>query len=183
MQTFSYIAFLRGINVGGHTVKMEYLRQLFTELGFTHVRTYIQTGNVFFESSQTDILSLQQKIEEHLQAALGYAVPVFIYTTDELEHIIANAPFDTIPLTDETRHMVVYVSESLPKDTDLPLLSPKGDYEIVGIGERVIYVVIHLLNGRFESSYFLEKTFKVATTGRFYHTSQKILQVAKTTIE
>ncbi len=45
------IAFLRGINVGGHLVKMGCLRELFTELGFTHVRTYIQSGNAFFETA------------------------------------------------------------------------------------------------------------------------------------
>ena len=49
-----YIALLGGINVGGHNVKMEHLRQLFTQLGFADVRSYIQTGNVFFETSQDD---------------------------------------------------------------------------------------------------------------------------------
>ncbi len=49
-----YIALLGGINVGGHNVKMEHLRQLFTQLGFANVRSYIQTGNVFFETSQDD---------------------------------------------------------------------------------------------------------------------------------
>src|SRR3712207_3045843 len=49
-----YIALLGGINVGGHNVKMEHLRQLFAQLGFANVRSYIQTGNVFFETSEDD---------------------------------------------------------------------------------------------------------------------------------
>ena len=70
-----YIALLRGINVGGHLVKMERLRDLFMELGFTHVRTYIQSGNVFFETTQTDRKGVSQTIEQHLHQALGYEVP------------------------------------------------------------------------------------------------------------
>src|SRR5579872_787535 len=73
-----YIAFLRGINVGGHTVKMERLRQLFTELGLAHVRTYIQSGNVFFETTDSDRARVTGTIEEHLHKVLGYEVPVFL---------------------------------------------------------------------------------------------------------
>ncbi|HEV2405968.1 MAG TPA: DUF1697 domain-containing protein, partial [Ktedonobacterales bacterium] len=75
-----YIALLRGVNVGGHVVKMERLRALFAELGLSNVRTYIQSGNVFFDTEQTDRVALTASIEEHLRAALGYAVPVFLRT-------------------------------------------------------------------------------------------------------
>lgn len=69
-----WIALLRGINVGGHMVKMEHLRRSFTELGLTNVRTYIQTGNVFFEAPEDDRAALAQRIEQHLREALGYDI-------------------------------------------------------------------------------------------------------------
>ncbi len=89
METTKYIAFLRGINIGGHNIKMERLRELFSQLGFADVRSYIQTGNIFFETTETDRAALARKIELHLFAALGYEVPTFLRTvretTDEAE--------------------------------------------------------------------------------------------------
>src|SRR5690348_9347846 len=102
-----YIALLRGINVGGHTVKMERLRELFTEVGFTHVRTYIQSGNVFFETAQTDRKILTQTIELHLRQSLGYEVPVFLRTIPELEQIVELNPFQHINVTSDMRACVV----------------------------------------------------------------------------
>src|SRR5690348_9160245 len=107
-----YIALLRGINVGGHTVKMERLRALFVELGFTHVRTYIQSGNVFFEeTAETDRKILILTIEQHLRQALGYEVPVFLRTILELEQIVALDPFQHINITPDMRACVVFTSE------------------------------------------------------------------------
>src|SRR5215216_2224735 len=76
----TWIALLRGINVGGHTVTMARLRQLFAELGLANVRTYIQSGNVFFDGGAEDRSVLRPQIEAHLQTAMGYAVPVCLRT-------------------------------------------------------------------------------------------------------
>lgn len=54
----SYVVFLRGINVGGHNVGMEQLRALLIECGLTNVRTYIQSGNVFFDTDVDDVRAL-----------------------------------------------------------------------------------------------------------------------------
>jgi len=85
-----YIAFLRAINVGGHVVKMETLRAHFTELGFTDVSTFIASGNVIFEAP-VQASRLEKKIEEHLQAALGYEVDTFLRTPDQVRQVIAAA--------------------------------------------------------------------------------------------
>ena len=66
-----YVAFLRAINVGGHTVKMEHLRILFEELGFENVETFIASGNVIFDSKTKSTKTLETKIEKHLRQALG----------------------------------------------------------------------------------------------------------------
>ena len=174
----TYIAFLRGINVGGHNVKMEHLRELFTSLGFSNVRTYIQSGNVFFDSDK-DQKALEKDIAAMLETKLGYAVPTFVRTVAELEKTLTEAPFADIELTDDTRHMIVFISDPIPPTTTFPLRSPKGDYEIVGATSGELYVVVHLINGKFVSSNFIEKTFNVATTGRFFHTALKLLEAAK----
>ena len=88
-----YVAFLRAINVGGHTVKMDQLRRLFETLGFADVQTFIASGNVIFDSKSTSAKTLEKKIEKHLQAALGYEVATFIRTTSELAAIADYKPF------------------------------------------------------------------------------------------
>ena len=79
-----YVAFLRAINVGGHTVKMDYLRGLFAALGFTNVETFIASGNVVFQTKSKDASALERKIEDKLKASLGYDVATFIRTEAEL---------------------------------------------------------------------------------------------------
>jgi hypothetical protein len=78
-----HIAFLRAINVGGHTVKMDQLRTLFEELGLKDVETFIASGNVIFRSPAKSA-SLESKIERHLHRALGYEVDTFIRTDGEV---------------------------------------------------------------------------------------------------
>lgn len=88
-----YIAFLRAINVGGHTVKMDHLRQLFAEMGFTNVETFIASGNVIFDSAEPDAAALERTIETGLEAALGYRVDTFIREPAELAAVAARWPF------------------------------------------------------------------------------------------
>lgn len=88
-----YVAFLRAINVGGHTVKMDHLRRLFEDLDFSNVQTFIASGNVIFESKSTSAKTLEKKIEKHLQDALDYEVATFIRTTSELAVIADYKPF------------------------------------------------------------------------------------------
>lgn len=88
-----YLALLRAINVGGHVVKMEKLRALFEELGFSDVETVIASGNVLFSSTARNVATLEEKIERHLATALGYAVTTFIRTPDEVAKVAEFEPF------------------------------------------------------------------------------------------
>jgi uncharacterized protein (DUF1697 family) len=88
-----YIAFLRAINVGGHTVKMDQLKKLFEALGFTNVETFIASGNVIFDSPSKSTAALQKKIETFLEKSLGYKVATFLRTPAELAAIVNHEPF------------------------------------------------------------------------------------------
>jgi uncharacterized protein (DUF1697 family) len=180
VETTKYIAFLRGINIGGHNVKMERLRELFSQLGFADVRSYIQTGNIFFETTETDRLALADKIQQHLLAALGYEVPTFLRTVREVEQLLQLEPFKDIEVTPDTRLFVIFTSESLPNDLALPLSSAKGDFEIIATMSAEAFAVMRLINDRpGNPAALIEKTFKVKTTSRFFGTTVKILQAAK----
>jgi uncharacterized protein (DUF1697 family) len=92
-----YIAFLRAINVGGHTVKMDRLRALFEEMGFADVETFIASGNVIFRAPEDDAAALEAKIERHLKAALGYEVATFVRTPAEVAETARHQPFPGEP--------------------------------------------------------------------------------------
>src|SRR5512141_1995213 len=96
-----YVAFLRAINVGSHTVKMDQLRSLFEALKFANVETFIASGNVIFDVKTTNTQSLERKIEKHLEQSLGYEVVTFVRSIPELQEIANYRPFSTRELSAE----------------------------------------------------------------------------------
>jgi len=88
-----YVAFLRAINVGGHTVKMDHLRSLFEAMGFSNIETFIASGNVIFDSKSKSPKALESKIERALAANLGYKVATFIRSISELAAVAQYKPF------------------------------------------------------------------------------------------
>jgi uncharacterized protein (DUF1697 family) len=158
---------------------MDALRGHFSDLGLANVRSYIQTGNVFFDSND-DHAALRQRIEPHLKSRLGYAVPVCLRTVAELEHILSLDPFKDVEVTPDTRLSVTFLAEPSAFDLPIPYLTPKGDYEVVWRTESELFTVWHLQNGRPGSGIGgIEKAALVPTTTRFWHTTAKILQAAQ----
>ena len=174
-----YIAFLRGINVGGHNVKMDILRNHFTELGFENVRSYIQSGNVFFESDENEKV-LRNKIEKHLAASLGYPVAVCLRSITELEKMLKDNPFKEIPLTPDKRFSILFLAEPTNVDLPIPYITPDGGYELIHKTSSELFVVWYLKDGRPSNAYgLIEKKTQVKVTTRFWHTTIKILAAAK----
>lgn len=175
-----YIAFLRGINVGGHTVKMEHLRKLFEDLKLENVRSYIQSGNIFFESSEKDALKLREKIETHLEKELGFAVPTSLRTLEQLKSLLQKDPFKGIELKKDMRFSVSFLTEPSKVDLPIPFETPDNAFELVGKTDSELFVVWRLINGRPGNSYsHIEKKINVPVTVRFWHTLFKILEAAK----
>lgn len=90
-----YVAFLRGMNLGGRRIKNEELRRHFEKMGLEEVATFRASGNVVFATSKREAESkLAQGVEAELDARLGYEVPVFLRSIDEVATIAAHEPFD-----------------------------------------------------------------------------------------
>jgi uncharacterized protein (DUF1697 family) len=174
-----YIALLRGINVGGHVVKMDRLRQLFEEVGLGNVRSYIQSGNVFFEAPEGDEVAVAKKIEAHLKDALGYDVPVILRTVEELDAIVALDPFKNFENRADVRFAVNFTAGKMPLGLDLPLKSAKNDAEIIAMTEREAFAIWYIFDGRPPANSFFAKNLPKDSTSRFYHTMLKILEAAK----
>ena len=87
------VAFLRAINVGGHTVEMAKLKQLFEQLSLTAVETFIASGNVLFDAPRAAPAALERKIAAHLEKSLGYDVKTFLRSPEELAATLAHRAF------------------------------------------------------------------------------------------
>lgn len=106
-----FVAFLRGINVGGHRVKMERLRTLFEDMDFADVSTFIASGNVHFTAAVPDRGEVRRRIEGGLAEALGYEVATFLRTPERLAEIVP----ETTP-EPGTSHYVLFLHGPAPAD-------------------------------------------------------------------
>jgi uncharacterized protein (DUF1697 family) len=172
-----YYAFLRGINVGGRVVKMDALTEMFVSLKLKNVKTFIQSGNVIFESAEKDPRTLAGKIEKKLLKELGYEVPALLRTDEELQALIKHNPFKG--MKPDAKTYVVLLAEELKEKPKLPLVSEKDGVKILGMKKADIFCeALPLKGGRWGfPNAFVEKQFKVPATTRNWNTVSKILQV------
>jgi uncharacterized protein (DUF1697 family) len=104
------IAFLRAVNVGGRTVRMDALRAAFETLDLSEVRTFIASGNVVFGTRARDPAALTRRIEACLHAAFGFEVQVFLRTDAELAALVAHPAFDPAATAATATHVVGLLS-------------------------------------------------------------------------
>lgn len=154
---------------------MEQLCELFTEIGFINVRSYINSGNIFFDTDNYDRPTLTRAIEQHLYKALGFEVPTFLRTPAELKLILSQEPFKGIQLTSDKRFCVVFTNTPLNTELCLPLPSPKNNMNLVAVNAYEAFVVWNIINGRPPSGKFAKDIIPASNTSRFYHTLNKIL--------
>jgi uncharacterized protein (DUF1697 family) len=171
-----YIAFLRAINVGGHTVKMDHLRTLIEALGFSKVETFIASGNVIFEAPATDAQTLEKQIEGHLRQALGYAVATFIRMPSDLAAIVNYQPFAALERDAADHTLMIAFVQSHPSDEARnKLMAFRTEVDDFHVHGREIY---WLTGKRMSDSPFsgalLEKTIGMPATMRNATTVRKL---------
>src|SRR5881296_3765410 len=137
-----YVAFLRGINVGGKKlIKMEDLRRMFESLGFKNVKTFIQSGNVIFDAPETNRQTLTRKIEKQLVKAFGHEVTVAMQTVDELKDILRRNPFKKIEPSADQVMFVAFLAEEPGKKTRLPFHSETENLDVLAIKNRAAFIL------------------------------------------
>jgi uncharacterized protein (DUF1697 family) len=173
-----FIAFLRAINVGGHVVKMDQLRQLFEELGFANVETFIASGNVIFDAKSKDTNALQRRIEKHLYNALGYEVATFLRTLAELEHVANHRPFPESEMSGPGNTLYVGFIADIPAKAVAQkveaLVTKVDDLKVSG---REVYWLLHTnFSDSKLSGATLERTLGMKATFRNINTVRRILK-------
>ncbi|MFC9724938.1 DUF1697 domain-containing protein [Bacillus cereus] len=135
-----YIALLRGINVGGHKViKMAELKRVFESIGLKQVKTYIQSGNIVFESEE-DINFLKDRIQTEIKNEFDFDVPVMLRTHDEFINIIKQCPYEVHSLLEGESVHVAFLTNVLSEEESSQLLIFKSELEDCYIDEKVVYL-------------------------------------------
>jgi uncharacterized protein (DUF1697 family) len=171
-----YIALLRGVNVGGITVKSAELREVFESLGFDSVRTVLASGNVAFESDRGDAAALKRAIESALGERFGYEAWIVLLTRDELEQVVAAFPFDA---EREGWHPYVLFASDAEHLAELVAAADGLDQadDVIAAGDGVVYW--HCRRQAGVDSAFSKLTakarFKPTTTNRNLRTLRKLL--------
>lgn len=139
-----YVALLRAINVGGHVVKMDQLRELFEALEFAEVSTFIASGNVIFDAPTRDIAALAERIESHLKDSLGYDVVTLIRTPKQLHKIVDMQPYPAAVVNEPDVALYVGFLATAPtaaaRDKLMAFNSPESELRL---REREVYWLLH----------------------------------------
>ena len=171
-----FVAFLRGINVGGHTVKKAKLKEAVLSLGFENVITYKQSGNVIFEAEGENLDEIKERIESKLQVILGYHVSVFIRTISQLKEIIEIEPFKGQSPEGASFLVTLVAIDSAKFPIELPITIPKSTAQVISAKGTEVFSVT---NGGGEGALpnpFIESKLKVKATTRNMNIIREIVE-------
>jgi uncharacterized protein (DUF1697 family) len=173
------IALLRGINVGRNKrMEMARLRDLMDELGYEHVRTYVQSGNVVFTGPDRRPAELERHLEEQIAATFGFDVPVVVRSRDEVAAIVAANPLGHLA-TNPSRYHVVFASAAVDPDRVVDVDPASFAPETFELRGRELY--LWTPDGIHDSplaKMLSEKRLGVTATARNWRTVEKLLAMA-----
>ena len=157
------VAFLRAINVGGHTVSMDTLRREFEAIGLKDVETFIASGNVVFTAPPGKATALERKIEKRLHDSLGYEVRTFIRTEAEVAAIAGYKPFEEAQLRSAQAVNVAFLADPLEPAAVKLLMAMRTPIDDFHVNGREMY---WLCRKKQSESTFSNARFEKALGGR-----------------
>ncbi|MBZ5561348.1 MAG: DUF1697 domain-containing protein [Acidobacteriia bacterium] len=176
MQT--YVALLRGVNVGKNLLKMERLRQLLPDLGFKNVTTYLQSGNVVLQAEGSPS-SVSSAIEQKLAGETRLPVTVLVRTPAELKSIIARNPFLKEKGVDRSKLHVTFLASPGGKDALKRLSALNAGADQFRLSGKEVYLYCPNGYGISKlSNNALEKALSVKATTRNWNTVNKLYAIA-----
>jgi uncharacterized protein (DUF1697 family) len=173
------VAMLRGINVGkGRTVPMERLRAAFEALGFGKVSTYIQSGNVVFQTP-ADLRIADKQIEERISSEFGFPISVLLRTTQELDEVVKGNPFLDRSDIDQSQLHVTFLSDTAPETAGKSLQPLAGPAELFQVNGREIYLYCPNGYGTTKlSNMAIEKKLGIGATTRNWRSVKALLELS-----
>lgn len=175
-----YISLLRGINVGGQKkILMKDLKALYENLGFENVVTYIQSGNVLFETKETAIETLEHQIADAIQKTYGFEVPVLVKTAASLQKIFEENDYVALHGDDISRLYFTLLGETPDPELVDALMAMDYQPEEFYITNDTVYFYCPIGYGKTKlTNNFFEKKLNVSATTRNYKTMKKLVELA-----
>lgn len=171
-----YIAFLRGINVGGHhKVPMLELRKEIEKLKFENIVTLLNSGNIIFDAIADDVENLESKLSEHLEKSFGFPIPVILRSAEMINGFVIDMPFESVLVTKDIRLYVSFLRRDIETDLALPWLSDDKSYNIICKKYKTIFSILDLsLSQTPKAMGVLEKYYGKDITTRNWNTIKRI---------
>lgn len=175
----THLALLRGINVSGHNMmKMETLKTMLENIGFTNVRTYLQSGNVFVDTEEESTSKVGFMIKQEIFKVFGHEVPTIVITKEDLELCFKNSPYIKEKDIDTKKLYVAFVSTVLKSENinDLKISQFKPDEASIDGNRIFIKYAVGAGKTRLEGKY-IEKKLNVVVTLRNWNTVTNLLKM------
>ncbi len=171
-----YVAFFRGINIGGHhKVPMAILKQILEQNGFSKIVTLLNSGNVIFEAINTNTDVLEKEIEFILIKNFQFPIAVIVYSADDLFTIYDMNPFHDVILTKEIRFYVRFLKKEPTTKIELPWTSCDYSYKILKQEKRIVFSYLDLsMNNTPMAMEEINKLFGKENTTRNWNTIERI---------
>jgi len=174
------IALLRGINIAGHNIiKMEALREICISLKLREVRTYVQSGNIVFQTDENDLLKLAKRIEDAIERGHGFRPPVICRTTAEMKAAAGRNPFAKRADLDPSKLAVCFLAHEPSNMARARLLQIQAEPEELRIGRYELFIYFPNGMGRPKLSMAaVERAVQTPMTSRNWNTVTKLIEMA-----
>ncbi len=179
----TYISILRGINVSGHkSIKMDALKKMYADIGFSDVKKYIQSGNVIFRFRDSETELVEKKIHKEIKKTFGFEVPVIVRELNEFKKVLDKNPFLKNKRAEDTSKLhVTFLSEEPAKENTEKIKNVEYNSDEFFISGNIIYLFIPDKYGNTKlSNTFFENKLKVSATTRNWNTVNEIVRLAET---
>jgi uncharacterized protein (DUF1697 family) len=178
----TYLALLRGINVSGKKIiKMEEFRNLMESVGYGNVKTYIQSGNVIFESDSTSKIKIGASIEALIEGHYGFDVTVFVLDIKDIEKAIDNNPFVSQRQPEgagSKKLYVTFLSENPSNERMQALREAPIGHDLIEVVDDVLYFKLETKASESKlSNSLIESKLKLKATTRNWNTTLKLFEM------
>jgi uncharacterized protein (DUF1697 family) len=170
----------RGVNLGPHRrIKMDALRAVYEGLKLQNPQTYVQSGNVVFQTKETDLARLAKRIHAAFEKEFGFPSDVILRTAAEMQDAIARNPFAGRKGIEPNRLLVVFLNADPGDEARLKVRAIKCDPEELFIDGRELYIYYTNMARPKLNMTHVEKAVKTTWTGRNWNSVTKLLEMAQ----
>lgn len=173
----NYIVFLRGIGPGNPNMSNDKLRGVCESLGFTHVQSVIASGNIIFQSNQSDIAAIESAIEQAIARQLGFTTTAIVRTQAQLQTLVAANPFKNLEHNRTTYLLVTFLKRPAQLGFTLPYKPPGKAFTVLTAVDTALCSVSDVTVTKTpDLMTWLEKELGKDITSRTWNTVQRIVQ-------